>query len=70
MPDQWLAANAKAIVYQMEEYENLDLIVILRYLNSFQHKNYVAFSLLYAQLKEIMNVRSYCANINCFETQK
>ena len=52
VPDQLLAASANVIAYQMEEYENSDLVVILLSLNSFQHKNYMAFSLLYVLLKE------------------
>ena len=52
MPDQLLAAKANVTDYQMEEYENSDLVVILLCLNSFQHKNYMAFSLLYALLRE------------------
>ena len=45
MHDQLLAANAVAGSYQMEEYKNSGLAVILHCLNNFQHDNYVAFSL-------------------------
>ena len=37
---------------QMEEHKDSGLVVILHCLNSFQHKNYVAFSLLYVLLRE------------------
>ena len=47
VPNELLAANADAVAYQMEEYKNSDLVVILHCLNSFQHNNYVGFSLLY-----------------------
>ena len=43
VPNQLLAANAKAIIYQMEEYKKSSLVVILYCLSSFQHKNYVTF---------------------------
>ena len=52
VPDQLLAANANVIAYQMEEYKNSDFVVILLCFNSFQHKNYMAFSLLYVLLRE------------------
>ena len=45
MPDHLLSANANAGSYQMEEYENSGLVVILHCLNSFLHSNYVVFSL-------------------------
>ena len=51
-PDQSLAANAEAVGYQMEEYKNSSLVVILLCLNSFQHSNYMAFWLLYVLLRE------------------
>ena len=52
-PNQLLTANADStFAYQMEEYKNSGLIVILHCLNSFQHNNYVAFSLLYVLLRE------------------
>ena len=35
------AANTNAIAYQMEEYNNSSLVMILHCLNSFQHKNYM-----------------------------
>ena len=60
MPEQLLAANADAIVYQMKEYKNSGLVVILHCLNSFQHKNYVAFSLLYVLLRENHKVNAVC----------
>ena len=61
MPDQLLAANANIIAYQMEEYKNSNLVVILLCLNSFQHKNYMSFSLLYVLLRE-----NHKINIVCF----
>ena len=45
MPDELLAANADAGFYQIEENQNSSLVVILHCLNSFQHNNYVVFSL-------------------------
>ena len=48
---QLLAANTDAAAYQMKEYKNSDLVVILHYFNSFQHNNYVAFWLLYENHK-------------------
>ena len=45
--DQLLETNTNAIAYHMEEYKNSGLVVILHCLNSFQHNNYVPFSLLY-----------------------
>ena len=44
MPDQLLGANAVAGSFQMEEYKNSGLVVILHCLNSFQHNNYAEFS--------------------------
>ena len=41
-----------AVGYQVDEYKNSGLVVILHCLNSFQHNNYVAFSLLYVLLRE------------------
>ena len=45
VPDRLLAFNTSASSYQIEEYKNSSLVVILHCLNSFQHYNYVAFSL-------------------------
>ena len=51
--NQLLAANVNPVVaYQMEGYRNSGFVVILHYLNSFQHSNYLAFSLLYVLLRE------------------
>ena len=55
-----LAANAEAVGYQMEEYKNSGLVVILLCLNSFQHRNYVAFSLLYVLLRENRKANAVC----------
>ena len=52
VPNQLLAANADAVAYQMEEYKNSGLVVILHCLNSFQYNNYVKWSLLYVLLRE------------------
>ena len=60
MPDQLLSANADAIGYQMEEHKDSGLVLILHCLNSFQHKNYVAFSLLYVLLRENRKVNAAC----------
>ena len=60
MPDQLLSANADAIAYQMEEHKDSGLVLILHCLNSFQHKNYVAFSLLYVLLRENRKVNAAC----------
>ena len=46
VPDQFLAVNADAVAYQMEEYKNSGLVVNLHCFNSFQHNNYVEFSLI------------------------
>ena len=54
MPDQLLAAKANTIAYQMEEYKNSGLVVILHCLNSFQHKNYIVL------LRENHNVNAAC----------
>ena len=52
IPDQFLAARANTSAYQMEEYKNSSLVVILHCLNSFQHNKYVTFLLLYVFLKD------------------
>ena len=44
VPVGLLAVNTNASSYQIEEYKNSSLVVILHCLNSFQHYNYVAFS--------------------------
>ena len=44
---------------QLWEYKNSGLVVILHCLNSFQH-NYVAFSLLYVQLRENHKINAVC----------
>ena len=43
MPNQLLAANIVNVAYQIEEYKNSGLIVILDCLNGFQHNNYVHY---------------------------
>ena len=60
MPDQLIAANADLIAYQMEEYKNSDLVVILHCLNSLQNKNYVTFLLLYVLLRENHKITVVC----------
>ena len=52
LPNQLLVVRTDAVVYQMEEYKNLGLIVILYFLNSFQHNNHVAFLLLCVLLRK------------------
>ena len=58
--DQLLAASANTVAYQMEEYKNPSLVVILHCLNSFQHKNYMAFSLLYVFLRGNHKINAVC----------
>ena len=60
MPDQLLAANADAVAYQLEECKNSGFFVILHSLNSFQHSNLVAFSLLYVLLRENHKINAAC----------
>ena len=60
VPDQLLAANVDAIAYQMEQYKNSSLVVILHCLNSFHHNNYMAFWLLYALLKGNHKINAAC----------
>ena len=45
VPDKMLAVNANTRSYKIEEHKKLSLVVILHYLNSSQHNNYVSFSL-------------------------
>ena len=45
VPNELLVVNPNAGPYQIEKYKNSSLVVILHCLNSFQHYNYVAFSL-------------------------
>ena len=52
MPVHLLAANADFVVYQIKEYKNSSLVVILHCLNIFKPNNYVAFSRLYVLLRE------------------
>ena len=60
MPDQLLSANVDVIAYQMEEHKDSGLVVILHCLSSFQHKNYVGFSLLYVLLSENHKISAAC----------
>ena len=46
VPDHLFSVKANAGSYQIEEYKNSSLVVILHCLNSFQHYNYVAFLLV------------------------
>ena len=46
MSDEMLPVIANAGSYQVDEYENLSLVVILHCLNSFLRYSYVAFSLI------------------------
>ena len=56
-----LAVNANAGSHQIEQYNNLSLVVILHCLNSFQHYNYVAFSLFICFiLRENRNINVVC----------
>ena len=41
--DQLLAANVDTVAYQIEEYKNSGLAVILHCLNGFQYNNYVHY---------------------------
>ena len=43
LPKQLFAANIGNVAYQIEEYKNSGLIVILDCLNGFQHNNYVHY---------------------------
>ena len=54
VPDQLLAAIADtdAVAYQIEKYKKFRFGCDLHCLNSFQHNNYVALSLLYVLLRE------------------
>ena len=72
MPNQLLAANADVVVYQMEEYQNSRLVVILHGLNSFQQNNYVAFSLLYVLLRESNKINAVCFPLfhNCCQSRR
>ena len=60
VPDQLLAAKADAVAYQMEEYKNAGLVVILHCLNSFQHNKDMVFSLLYILLRENYKINAVC----------
>ena len=60
VPDQLLAAHADTVAYQIEEYKISGLVVILHCLNGFQHNSYVAFSLLYVQLRENHKINAVC----------
>ena len=53
-------SQSNAIAYQMEKYKNSGLVVILHCLNSFQHKNYVAFSLLHVLLRDNPKINAAC----------
>ena len=46
VPDHLFSVKANAGSYQIEEYKNSSLVVILHGLNSSQHYNYVAFLLI------------------------
>ena len=59
MSDLLLAAHTETVAYQIGEYKNSGLVVILHCLNGFQH-NYVAFSLLYVQLRENHKINAVC----------
>ena len=59
-PYQFVVANADSITYQMEEYKNPGLAVILHCLNSFQYTNYVAFSLLYVLFRKNHKMNAVC----------
>ena len=52
---------SNAVACQMKEYNNSGLVVILHCQNSFQHNNYMAFSLLYVLRRE-----NYQINVVCF----
>ena len=56
VPDQLLAALA----HQVEEFKNSNLVVILHCFSSYQHNNYVAFSLLYIILRENHKMNAFC----------
>ena len=58
--EPFLAANADAVAYQMEEYNNSGLVVISHCLNSLWHNNCVASSLLYVLLRESHNINAVC----------
>ena len=60
VPDQLLTANTDVVSYHIKEYKNSGLVGILNCLNSFQHNNYVAFSLLYILLRENRKINAVC----------
>ena len=57
VPEQLLAPTADAVACETKEYKNSCFVTILHCLNSFQHNNYLAFSLLYVLPKEIHKIK-------------
>ena len=59
-PTNCLQPTPKSFACQMKDYKNSGLVVILHCLNSFQHNNYVVFSVLYVSLRENRKIFAIC----------